>query len=260
MTESAPDYAILDRLGIGAGIFFPRPDATPTPPGSSDHRIAVADGAELHARLYRGETHWPTILYFHGNGEVVADHDGIAPIYHQAGLNLFVVDFRGYGRSTGTPTFSSLTADAESVLERFHEILDSDGYAEPRFVMGRSLGAHPALEIASHNYERLRGLIIESGAGSLGRLATMAGGDTAVSQLVEAHEAKLRAIALPALIIHGEVDQLIPLANAVRLHDTISSNDKQLLVIPGAGHNDILWVGMKDYFGAIKEFAGRLAG
>ncbi len=258
MTENAPDYGILDRLGVGGGIFFPRPDATAAPTGSGDHRIATGEGADLHARLYRGDKSWPTILYFHGNGEVVADHDSIAPLYHKAGLNLFVVDFRGYGLSTGSPTFASLTADAAPAVERFHSILDDEDFAPARFVMGRSLGAHPALEIAAHYNMRFLGLLIESGAGSLGRLAAMAGGDAALSAVAEAHEAKIRSITLPTLIIHGELDQLIPLDRAVSLHETISSGDKELLIIPGAGHNDILWTGLKDYFSAIRNFTDRL--
>jgi len=259
MERSDPDYALLDRLGTGRAIFYPRPDRTLPPEGASDHRIAVAEGVELAARLYEGDRSWPSVLYFHGNGEVVSDHDDVATIYHQVGLNLFVVDFRGYGASSGSPTFAALVGDAIPAVEQFHAILDSGGFALPRFVMGRSLGAHPALEIAARRPDRLCGLIIESGAGSLSRLAAMAGGGDDAAPLVAAHEAKLRSITLPTLILHGEHDELIPLDRAVELHETIASTDRELLVIPGAGHNDILWVGLQEYFGAIARFTSRLA-
>lgn len=260
MPLPTPDYALLDRLGTGRAIFYPRADRSLPPAGATDHRIAVGEGVELSARLYEGDRSWPSILYFHGNGEVVGDHDEIAAIYHQVGLNLFVVDFRGYGASGGSPTFAALVGDAIPAVDHFHALLDTLGFAPARFVMGRSLGAHPALEIAAHRPERLRGLIIESGAGSLQRLTAMAGGGTEAATLAAAHDAKLRAITLPALILHGEYDELIPLDRAVELHETIASPDRELLVIPGAGHNDILWVGLQEYFGAIARFTNRLAG
>jgi hypothetical protein len=91
-----PDYALLDRGGASARIFFPRPDRTEPPGDARDYLIEVAPGVSLGARLYARDADWPTILYFHGNGEVVGDHDDIAPLYHaRAGANLFVVDFRG---------------------------------------------------------------------------------------------------------------------------------------------------------------------
>lgn len=260
MPDSFPDYSLLDRLGTSGSIFYPRPDVSSPPEGASDYRIEVADGVELAARFYAQDASWPTVLYFHGNGEVVADHDGIAPYYHQVEINLFVVDFRAYGSSTGSPTFATLVGDAHPAMEQFHAILDADGFSDIRFVMGRSLGAHPALELASRSADRFRGLIIESGAGSLGRIAEMlGGGSTETEALVEAHDSKLKAIGMPTLIIHGEGDELIPLDRAIDLLDTISSEDKELLVIPGAGHNDILWVGVRDYFGAVAAFTTRLA-
>jgi hypothetical protein len=78
---------------------------------------------------------------------------------------------------------------------------------------------------------------------------------------VEAHEAKLRAVRLPALIIHGEWDELIPLDHAAGLYDMLGDTERELVVIPGAGHNDILWVGQRQYFESVAAFVGdRAAG
>ena len=116
--------------------------------------------------------------------------------------------------------------------------------------MGRSLGAHPALELAANGGSRFRGLILESGAGSiremLGRLGLL---DTEVGgQLAANHEAKIRSIVMPALLIHGERDQLVPLRTAEELHKLLEATSRHLVVIAGAGHNDILWVGRTQYF------------
>ncbi len=165
-----PDYSLLDRGGVSAQIFFPRPDPSPTPAGATDHVVEIGDGMSIAARRYEIDAHGPTIVYFHGNGEVVGDHDGIAPLYHSIGANLFVFEFRGYGRSTGSPTIEHLVADGAVCGERALELLDADGFDGPRLVMGRSLGANPALEVAA----RVSGycaLILESGAGNVGRFA-----------------------------------------------------------------------------------------
>jgi len=265
MTEAPrerPDYALLDRAGAAAAMFYPGADPYPPPEGASDLLIAVDDRASIGARFYPHDASRPTLLYFHGNGEVASDHDGIAPLYHAIGVNLFVAEFRGYGRSTGTPTLASMIGDAHAVAASFHETLDRLGFAPERLVMGRSLGTHPALELAAHAARPLRGLIVESGAGNLrrmlermGLLDTEAGG-----RLAAAHEAKVASIRVPALLIHGESDELVPLSSAFALRDGLTGCERTLVTIPGAGHNDLLWAGRDRYFEAIEEFVRRVAG
>src|SRR4051812_29019211 len=94
------DYSLLDDSGLSNMIFFPRRESRPPTGGAEDVDIEVAPGVRLGGRFYPANPLWPTILYFHGNGEVASDHDPIAPLYHErAQANLLVVDFRGYGRS-----------------------------------------------------------------------------------------------------------------------------------------------------------------
>ena len=247
-----PDYALLDRAGAAA-VFFPRPDDRPPPPDATDHRLTVAPGLALAARFYLRDPALPTLLYFHGNGEVVSDHDALAPLYHQAGLNLFVAEFRGYGRSDGHPSLAHLIADGPLVAQHFHTILDTAGLLGPRFLMGRSLGSQPALEIAARTPRRFRGLAVESGAAGMRRFLDRLGlphnGEAAT--LVAQHEAKIRTIRLPALLIHGEQDDLVPLAQAAELYDLLSGAPRRLVVIPAAGHNDLLWCGRAQYFESI---------
>ncbi len=241
--HDSPDYALLDRAGAASMMFYPRPDPYPAPPGASDHLIEVGPGAAIAGRFYAFDAALPTILYFHGNGEVISDHDALAPLYRQAGANLFVTEFRGYGRSTGTPTLEHLVGDAHPLAAYFHAQLDGLGFEERRFVMGRSLGTHPALEVAAHASERFRGLIVESGAAGLRRMLERFGFDAETgpgADLARAHEAKVRSIRLPLLLIHGEWDELIPLDHAIELYELLADVERKLLVIPGAGHNDLL--------------------
>jgi pimeloyl-ACP methyl ester carboxylesterase len=264
MTEiDALDYALLDRLGVADWIFYPRPDFGPPPPGAEDVSMPVAPAVAVACRFYPTDPALPSVLFFHGNGEVAADYDDVAPLYHRARLNLFVADYRGYGASNGAPSFAALNGDAHPVLDRFHALLDERGFNPARFVMGRSLGAYPACELAARRPERLRGLVIESGAANLSRLARrVPAGEAAevLDRLVAGHAAKIAAIALPALLIHGDVDELIPVQSAVEFYDTLTAEPKELVLIPGAGHNDLLWVGARRYFQALAAFAAVHAG
>lgn len=255
------DYGVLDRSTLSAPIFFPRRDRTPAPPGAADLSLDVAPGVSLGARHYAAPGSVATFLFFHGNGEVASDYDDIAPLYHRIGVDLFVVDYRGYGRSTGRPSFEALVSDAHPVAERFHALLDEQRNRGARVLMGRSLGSHPVLELAARRPARFCGLILESAAANLRRLLariTPPAPAAVTASLVAAHEGKIADVRLPTLLLHGERDELIPLAHATELRALLASVDKTLVVIPGAGHNDILWRGGDVYFGAIRQLLERL--
>lgn len=252
-----PDYALLDRLGAASMAFFPRPDHTRPPDGATDYLIEVDPGVSVGARFYHqpGPGH-PSILYFHGNGEIVGDHDQFVSLYYDHGINLFVAEFRGYGKSGGASSMEHLVTDARPVAAFFHATLDELGYDGRRYVMGRSMGASPALEIAANAAEGFRGVVIESGAagvrGMLERFGVAEHG-TAL-ELIEAHEAKIRSIRLPTMQIHGEVDQLVPMQTAAELYNLLEGTSREIVVIPYGDHNTILWVGQVPYMEALTRF------
>ncbi|MEM7339645.1 MAG: alpha/beta hydrolase [Actinomycetota bacterium] len=254
--SDALDYSLLDEGGLSAQIFFPRPDPSPTPPGATDHVVAVgaAGDVSIAARRYEVDSQAATIVYFHGNGEVIGDHDWIAPLYHSIGVNLFVFEFRGYGRSTGSPTVEYLVADGRACGQRAIEILDADGFDGPRLVMGRSLGANPALEVAAR-VPGYRGLILESGAGDVGRFVRRLGlrPSAALDRLVAGHEAKLASIDSPSLIIHGLGDDLVPVEVALSTAELLTGSEVTMELVEGAGHNDLLLVDPGRYIAAIAE-------
>jgi len=256
-----PDYSILDRPEILQFVFYPRRDWTPTPPGASDHLVPVEEGTSISCRFYPASTGDPCILYFHGNGEVACEHDWIAPLYNREGIGLFVADYRGYGLSDGTPSFSSMTADAHPLFDFFLKTVRSSGHSEPPFLMGRSLGSHSVVELAFHYPQQVRGLIVESGAPNVARLASLFGlSSEGLADLRETISARIRSITLPILVIHGERDSLIPLSEATTLYGEIGSQEKRLVIIPGADHNDMMLIGMEQYFSAIREFVFRDSG
>ena len=254
------DYRPLDLPQISQMMFYPQRVWTPTPTGASDHLAPVGEGVAISARFYPRDRGSPSILFFHGNGEVACDYDDIAPLYAQAGTNLFVADYRGYGRSGGVPFFSAMVSDAQAIFQYFRDYLLSQGYGGPLFVKGRSLGCLSAVEVAAHYQEHLGGLITESGSAALGRMArrwSLLEESPAVQEMLRLHQEKLHSITLPLLVIHGERDELVPLDSARELYDAVGSQEKHMEIIPQGGHNDLLWVGQEEYFEAVRRFIAR---
>jgi uncharacterized protein len=261
--EMTVDFSLLDRPDILSMMFYPRADHSSGPAESEDLLIAVADGVSVHARFHPHAQDAPSVLFFHGNGEVVADYDDIAPVYHHFGMNLVVADYRGYGRSGGRPSFSTMMADTHAVKAACFARWDVAGYTGPRFLMGRSLGALSAVELAATDADGLHGLILESGAAGIrgwNRFARAGDDPDAWQALERAQRERFSSITLPLLSIHGEWDELIPVETAVEVQEAIGSVEKELVVIPGAGHNDLMAAGLHQYFEALAAFVARHGG
>ncbi|NLK52041.1 MAG: alpha/beta hydrolase [Syntrophomonadaceae bacterium] len=260
-----PEYVKLDQQPrLADYLLFPRTDHTPPPPGAFDRLIPIKTekGLEIQVacRFFPDQANWPWILYFHGNGEVAADYNYFYRSYHARKINLVVADYRGYGMSSGQTTFQSLAQDAHDVYRTVREELVQRNYSSALWVMGRSLGSMPALELAFHYPKELRGLIIESGFASVTRLARQWGLPVDLSALLPLEEQCLdmiRAITLPALVMHGELDHLVFPEEGRLVYDTLGSSKKRLLLLSGANHNDIMLVNPELYFKALEEFVQR---
>ena len=221
--------------------------------------IEVEEGITINCGFWVSGKEDPSILYFHGNGETVASHDWLATFYNQRGMNLFVADYRGYGSSNGKPTVSNMIGDAHPIFEGFKEIIKNEGFKESLFLMGRSLGSIPAIELAFNHQGEIQGLIIESGtANNFRRLFNLLGISDRDAILSEEslflNKVKIRQVLKPTLIIHGEYDQIISVREGEELAQNSAAQDKRLLIIPGADHNDIMLVNQSLYFDTIEEF------
>jgi hypothetical protein len=252
-----PDYSKIDTPDVLSYVFYPRDEFGPCPKYAFDHFIPVADSVALHCRFYKQEDSWPWILYFHGNGEVVSDYDEIAIFYFKYKLNLVVVDYRGYGKSNGTPTVADMSVDAHKVYESVTATLKERNLRDDLWVMGRSLGSVSALEIAYKQGSQINGLIIESGLPSISSLIVRHGiatPDMNLDAITRECLDMVKMITVPVLIIHGEYDTLVPPDEAETILENIGSSNKDLLMIPGATHNDIMFVGLRQYMEAIRKF------
>lgn len=252
------DYTVLDRPEILFVLFHPRRET-----GRSvmegpveDLLIPVEKDVVIGGRFYPVHPSAPTILFFHGNGEIASDYDDIGPLYNRLRINFLVVDYRGYGRSTGRPTISSMMKDAHTIFEWVLQWLQKRMYDGPLIVMGRSLGSASALEIAAHHESRFDGLIIESGFSHVEPLLNRMGIDMKALHVQEPEGSrnidKIQTFHKPTLIIHAELDHLIPFSEGKALYDAGPAASKRLCKIPDADHNTIFFSGMSSYMNAVQ--------
>ena len=256
-----PDDWPLDRPEVITYLFYPRASfARDSADDVRDLSIPVAEGVEVGARCHLADSAATNILFFHGNGEIVEDYDDIGALYVERGINFVAVDYRGYGRSTGRPTASTLLADSHVILGFVADWLNQQGYTGPLIVMGRSLGSASALELVYRYPDQIAGLILESAFAHTGPLLRRIGVDLAAVPGFEESEGfrqldKIRAFVKPTLVIHAERDHLIPFADGQALYDASPAPDKHLLKIPRADHNTIFAVGLRPYLDSVESFA-----
>ena len=252
-----PDYSTLDRPEIISFLFYPRKEGflSGGQRGDNDILIPVTKDVVIGARFHSAGTSAPTILFFHGNGEIVSDYDDLSSLYVKLGVNFLPVYYRGYGMSTGHPTVSAMMADCHAIFTYVQNWLKERGHTGPLVAMGRSLGSISALELASNYGNEIDGLIIESGLAYALPLLQLLGIDTGQLGISEetgfSNIEKIQVFHKPTLIIHAERDHIIPFSDGQALFDASPASNKRFLTIPGANHNDIFARGLTDYMNAI---------
>jgi hypothetical protein len=262
---SPADYTALDRPEVLMFLFHPRRSAPSVDRGVSYREIRIPVDTDTHigARFHMAHPNGPSILFFHGNGEIVADYDDIGPLFNRLGINFMAVDYRGYGCSDGHPTVSAMMADCRPIFDFADQWCADNGYIGPLIVMGRSLGSASALELAATCADRFDGLIIESGFAWAGPLLRRLGVEPERIGFDEssgfANVNKIGQFFKPTVVIHAEFDHIIPFGDGEALHAACGATDKTLVKIPGANHNDIFARGLDRYLEAITDLAATLS-
>jgi len=267
MTDmSDNDYSLLDRPEILMGLFHPRPEygSIERVANTIDVLIPLESNILVAGRFHMTKKSAPNILFFHGNGEIASDYDELGPIYNRMGMNFLVVDYRGYGRSTGRPTVSTMMKDCHAIFEFTKGWLEENGYGGAFIVMGRSLGSASALELISLHKELINGLVLESSFAHTGPFLELLGINTSEIGFREEkgfrNLEKIQTWNKATLIIHAEYDHIFPFSEGQALYDACSSPYKTLLKIPGANHNDIFMRGLEPYMKAIKALPNSQGG
>jgi uncharacterized protein len=211
-----------------------------------------ADGVRLHGWFLPAEgPPQGTLLFLHGNAENISTHIGSVAWLPGEGFGVFLIDYRGYGKSGGVPDLDGLHRDSEAAIA---ETFQLDGVDPDRVaVFGQSLGGALAIEALARSPEkaRVRALIVEGSFAGYRRITRDVLARTwltwplqgPLSLGVADGYSPLRAIAeiapTPVLIVHGEDDPLIGADHARDLF-AAAGEPKALWLVPGAPHNAAL--------------------
>jgi hypothetical protein len=155
-----------------------------------------------------------------------------------------------------------MMADCHHIYQYACSWLKQQNHTGPLIVMGRSLGSACALELAAEYPASIRGLIIESGFAYAAPLLRLLGVETDRLGFKEedgfVNIDKIKRYEGPTLIIHAEFDHIIPFTDGFDLYKASAAQDKSLLKIEGANHNDILLRGFDSYMQAVERLAHRI--
>lgn len=204
--------------------------------GVQEIRLPVAGGDTVVAWWAKAPPGRPTVLYFHGNAGSLADRRERVAGYQAYGFGLFMLAYRGYSGSTGSPSEQHNVADARLAYEY---LVKSGVPTRDVVIYGESLGSGVAVQVAVQRPPL--GVVLDAPYTSVVDLGQRRFPWLPVSLLMHQRYETSRYIGqlkVPLLIVHGENDEIIPVEMGKRVFGLAGSPSKQMAVIPGAGHAD----------------------
>jgi alpha-beta hydrolase superfamily lysophospholipase len=244
--------SIFDSQGFNTNLFFPRTDSSPTLADVEEYYIYAEKGVRIHVRRHPNPPAKISLLFFHGNGEIVSDYDNLAEHFSKLGVELIIADFRGYGKSTGTPTLRRTLEDAHLI---FDYLKIAKIYKSKVVVMGRSLGGAPTIELCS-NRSDIQACVLESSYADPIPLVERRGLNikktTPEEDAVFNNSLKIVTVKCPMLVMHGANDFLISPQEAKLNYENAGAKIKTLEILEGVGHNDMMM--NPSYFSILKRF------
>lgn len=243
-------------------LYYPDriPESAPPPrwvEGAREVWMTASDGVRLHGLWWPEPEGRPVVLFFHGNAQEVYSWSPVRDDLAKLACRLLLIDYHGYGKSGGRPSEKGLYADGRAALDW----LKGEGVAEGETVIfGKSLGGAVACEVARGRGPA--GLVLESTFTSLAAVArnlfpfapSYAPHATTYDSIN-----KLPEITCPVLVIHGDIDMLIPVEEGEALFEA-AGEPKELFVVTGAGHNDVSMVAGDAYGRRMRGWLDRVMG
>lgn len=234
-------------------IFFPAKTLDATPQivnlGFEDIDLKTSDGVDIHGWFipHGGKK---TVLFFHGNGGNISHRLEKILFLRSADSNIFIIDYRGYGKSKGRPTEKGIYADAQA---SYDYLVDEKG-TDPKdiIVYGESLGCAVAIDLASKN--KVGGLILEGSFSSGRDMAKTLYPYLPISLFFTKFNSKekIGKVNAPIIFIHSPSDEIVPFELAQKLFD--SANEPKKLIKIRGGHNTAFIDSQEVYTESIKSF------
>lgn len=236
-------------------LYFPTKEIEQTPAAiglSFDEvRIRTSDGLTIAAWDIPAPAARAAVIFCHGNAGNISHRLDSIKIFHDLGLRVLIFDYRGYGRSEGTPTETGTYLDAEAAWDF---LVKEMGIDPARIIIfGRSLGSAVAAELAVRR--QAGALIIESGFTTIPDLGRKFFPSMPVSLITRFHYAtidKVSSLTLPKLFVHSPEDEVIPYEQGVRLFEK-AAEPKEFLILRGSHNEGFLQSGLF-YVNGLEQF------
>jgi uncharacterized protein len=220
-------------------LYFPDPARTAPAAvglrGVVERVIETPDGQKIIAWYSAAKPGQPTLLFFHGNGGSLVGRSQLLAKYIARGRGVFIMSYRGFSGSTGSPTEASNVADAKLAFDT----LVKDGVMPTDIILyGESLGTGVAIQVGLD--KPAAGIILDSPyTAVVDRAAELYPWLPVYLLALDRYESRrhIATLRLPLLIVHGELDAVVPVAMGRKLY-ALAAAPKQLVTLPGAGHNN----------------------
>lgn len=221
--------------------------------------MSSANGTQLHGWYLAAPGATRVVLISHGNGENLTNRIPLVAMFLRAGVSVFIYDYQGYGKSSGSPGLDKICQDGEVA---YAWLTTKKGYAGNNIIVfGESLGSGVACEIARTH--KVAGIILTSPFSALHELASQKILWLRLYPSWLCPKPELNNVAVleqphaPVLIIHGQKDHLIPPQHSDLLYQR-ALPPKTLVKLPDAGHNDIYYRNVDEYSVAVGKFLKHL--
>jgi fermentation-respiration switch protein FrsA (DUF1100 family) len=236
-------WLISDRM-----IFLP---PAPTYRDTADIlKVPTSDGERIAAVYLPNPAATYTVLLSHGNAEDLGWVLPSLPPLRDLGFGVFAYDYRGYGLSQGRASEQHVYADIDAAYDYLTRELRVP--AARVILYGRSLGAGAAVDLAAR--QSVGGLILESPFLTAFRVMTR----IPLFPFDRFRNVdKIGRVRCPVLVMHGEADEIVPLWHGQQLFER-APGPKMFLAVPGAHHNDFMWVAGARYVTALRDFEALL--
>ncbi len=229
-------------------------ESSPEAIGREFKEVYLGDKPKLHAWFFPAQQGSArtnlTFLICHGNGGNISHRLDLCDLLLETGANVFIFDYRGYGRSSGRPSEEGTYADAQAA----YGWLKQNGFASEQIIaLGESLGGAVAAELAVR--EKLGGLILQSTFTCIPDIGAELFSWLPVRQICSIHYdtgRKLPGLKLPVMVMHSRSDTLIGFQHAEK-NFAIANEPKLFWELKG-NHNDTLVTDSQIYFRGIEEF------
>jgi fermentation-respiration switch protein FrsA (DUF1100 family) len=233
---------------------YPGGDWQPAGLTFEDVWFEAEDGVKLHGWYVPHSNPRAVVLFAHGNAGNLSHRADLLRVLHRMGLSVLAFDYRGYGRSEGSPHEAGIVADARAARRALAE---RAGVRESEIVlMGESIGGAVMVELASE--DGAAGLVLENVFSSAPDVAAYHYPWLPVRSLMRTRlnaAGKISQYRGPLLQVHGDADTIVPIELGRRLFEA-ANEPKQFVVIPGADHNDPR---TREFFEALDAFIAGLS-